>query len=300
MGIQVSHAVLNLTKEFPAIGTGKCPVLFWDVGEFVFAYWHKALTVFRIHKDQWALIDKVISDIDYKSRSRAIVVNRSKATTNKEWNGGQLVELMLKAIAGEEVNTLEFKQYLEADTLAYPPGTPGPFEKGQRVTLSYDADFKGTIYQGGPEVSAITPDGEKGKEVFIPNGKIVRLPDEQPAVKAKAKKPVATAVEQAEKEDEDMAKKAKGKKTAKKAPAKKAAGAKKSTKSRLTGRAVMTIAENPRKKGTRGFEVHSKFASTVKSHPDWSIAQVMDASGADARDVAYMVEKKHIKIVGAS
>lgn len=318
--IEVKHCILVLKDEIPSIGTGHRPVLYWHAGTYVYVYWHPDMTVYRVDERLWKIIGKTEApDYDIKSRARAVESNRSKAMTNAQWNGGKLVELMLKAIAGKPIDEVEITTLQEdKETMAHPPDAVGPFEKGAACTLSYDTDFKGTILRSGPEVTTIKRDGDKA-ELHIPNGKIVIVQriegKEQAKVNEKAAKEAKKAEVKAAKEaakvaareakaaaklaakattqesESEMAKKAKGKK-----PAAKKDGARRASQYDKL-RLVITSDKNMRKAGTGGHTRIEKLRASIKSKPSESAAYHMEKSGAGANDVQWEIEHKWLKSV---
>lgn len=327
--IEVKHCILVLKDEIPSIGTGHRPVLYWAANNYVYVYWHPDMTVYRIDARLWGLIGKTEApDYDIKSRARAVESNRSKAITNGQWNGGKLVELMLKAIAGKPVDELEITTLQEdKETMAHPPDAVGPFEPGAACTLSYDTDFKGNILRSGPEVTTIKREGDKA-ELHIPNGKIVivnrvdgkeqakvneKATKEAKKAEAKAAKEAAKvaareakaaaklaakapAPETTEESESDMAKKAKKAAKGKKPAVKKADGVKRAGPYDKV-RFVITDPKNNRKVGTRGHKVIEALHKSIKSKPNAPASAHMAASGAGSNDVKWEIERKWLKTV---
>jgi hypothetical protein len=328
--IEVKHTVLVLKDEIVSIGTGHRPVLYWAAGKHVYIYWHPDMTVYRVEGRLWNLIAKTeVPDYDIKSRARAIESNRSKAITNGQWNGGKLVELMLKAIAGKPVDELEITALQSSEeTMAYPPDVKGPFEAGATCTLKHDTDYKGIIVRSGPEVSTVRQEGDKAEQ-HIPNGQIVMVNRvdgrEQAKVNEKAAKETKRAEAKAEKEaarakareekaaakaaakaltqtesETDVAKKAKKaakggtKKAAAKKPANGAARATKYDKVRF-----VVTGENARSKGSGGFKRIDALHKSIKSKPSETGAYHMKTSGARSDDIKWEVDRKRLKIVSA-
>lgn len=296
MKIEVKAAMLILQDQLPMIGSGYRAVLYWTVKEKAYLFWMPTLSVYHVPPRMWTAIPRTERpDADMKARLRAIEINRSSARTRGAWDGGSRLERLIELLNGQEVDESAFEGE-EASNVAAKmiPEIDFPFQEKDRVTLSYDKDFKGTIKRAGPEVSMIVPDGEKGKELNIPNHQIVKLPPEPGDVPAKTEE--ATDVGSATGKNR--------KKPAERAKAKAAAKEKKPSASPFAGkRIVLTVDKNPRAEGSLAHTRYAGMAARVKRNPGWSAQQILDACAEDkvpyrSIDLRADEERKSIKLVG--
>lgn len=297
----VKSAILLLQDQLPMIGSGNRPVLYFVASTgYAYVFWMPTLSVHKVHPNLWATITKSERhDHDIGARATAIAANVSGAKTRGAWDGGKRVEKLLELLlSGHEVDEKEFDGE-EAESVAVQakakeiPATDFPFKEKDRVTLDYDKDFKGTIKRAGPEVSTITPDGEKSKELHIPNANIAKLPPEAGTTPASTKETtVGSATGKAKKPA----------KAAKPAKVKTEKPKKESSNPFAKVRIVITIDKNPRAEGSLA---HTRFANMqrrVKAHPDWSAQQILEAGAEDkvpyrAIDLRADEDRKSIKLV---
>lgn len=283
--IEVKAAMLILQDQLPQLGSGYRPVLYWTGFTHTYVFWMPDLRVYRLHPKLWEAIPRSERpDADLKARASAIEINRSGARTRGAWDGGVKIDRLLQLLDGQEVDEKEF----DGEDMAAKPIPPSefPFADKDRVGLNYDKDFKGTIKRAGAEVSTITPDGEKGKELNIPNGNIEKLPPEAGAVPAPSKETadVGSATGKTKK-----AKKEKAAKPAKDSPLDKQ-------------RIIFIIDKNPRAEGSLAHTRYAGMSTRVKRNGNWSAQKILDACAEDKVpyrriDFNADIERGHIKLV---
>jgi hypothetical protein len=289
--IEVKAAMLILQDQLPKLGSGYRPVLYWVGEKYAYVFWMPDLRVYRVHPKLWEAIPRSERpDADLNARAAAIEINRSGARTRGAWDGGKKIDRLLELLSGQEVAEDAFDSEEVEDVAAKPiPPSEFPFQDKDRVTLTYDKEFKGTVRRAGPEVSTLTPDGEKSKELHIPNGKIEKLPPQKEEATN-----VGSATGKKKTTQTDVAKKT---------PRTKAATEKKASASPFAKvRIVITIDKNPRAEGSLA---HTRFANMqrrVKAHPEWSAQQILDAGAEDkvpyrSIDLRADEERKSIKLL---